>query len=371
MPNPFTLKVIADKKDFCNRSKEIADLTGHAESKTNVVLFSPRRHGKTSLAKIVQAGLSERGWTTIYADMFGLSSVDNLAGRIAKGVYQGLYERKTAMQKLASAFKSFRPVLRPEEDGVSISVENASPNLFGADLLEKTMEDLGDFVRKKDGKVHVVFDEFQDVTDVGDFNVEGILRSYIQRQDASFFFVGSRRRILLEMFTDKRRPFFQSAVNYRLKELPGEELVRFVVGKFEDGGKKCASSAAEKIVGAVSSHPYYCQKLALFVFNIAEKEANDRDVDEGLRLLYENESYVFEAIVQGLSPKQIAVLKAVAREPSKSILSARYMAKHGLKSIGGVQAGLKKLLSLDHVEKSEEGVYRVVDPVFSTWLIRE
>ena len=371
MPNPFSLKVISQKKDFCNRSKEIADLTGFAESKTNLVLFSPRRFGKTSLARIVQVELSEKGWTTIYADMFGLSSVDNLAERIAKGVYKGLFKGKSAAGKLTSALKTFRPVMRPSEDGVSISVENASPSLFGADLLEKTLEDLGSFIAKKDGQVHVVFDEFQDIVEVGDKNVEGILRSHIQRLQTPFFFVGSRRRILLEMFTDKRRPFFQSAVNYQLGGLPEEELARFIVEKFEGSAKKCLPEAAEKIVDAVSAHPYYSQKLALFVFNIAELEAGDEHVEEGLRLLFENEAYVFEAILQGLSPRQISLLRAVAREPATSILSNQYMLKHGLKSVGGVQAALKKLIALDHVEKAENGTYRVVDPVFGRWLARE
>lgn len=369
MSNPFSLKVITDRKNFCNRSEEISDLNAYAENKTNLVLFSPRKYGKTSLVKIVQSQLSQKGWISIYADMFGLASVDNLAERIAKGVYQGLYSRKTAVQKIASAIKSFRPVMRPMENGVSISVESAGTNIFGADLLSKTLEDLGDFIRESGKKIQIVFDEFQDITELGDPNIEGILRSHIQQQEVSYFFVGSRRRILLEMFTDKRRPLFQSAINYPLQPLPDTELAEFIIRKFNSGGKKCSRKFASKIVQAVSGHPYYSQKLSLFIFNIAEEKVEEKNVEEGLQLLFENESYVFDAILQGLSPRQISLVKAIAREPSASIMSSNYIAKHGLKSVGGVQAALKKLFALDYIEKTKEGTYRIVDPVFEQWLI--
>ena len=53
----------------------------------------------------------------------------------------------------------------------------------------------------------------------------------------------------------------------------------------------------------------------------------------------------YQAILQALAPRQIALLRALAVEPSKTILSNRYISRHDLGSIGGVQAALKKLRS--------------------------
>ncbi len=368
MGNPFSLKVVSDPENFCNRSEEIEKLLGYAESRANILIFSPRRYGKTSLAKLVQILLRKKGVITINIDLFGLSSIDNIAGRIAKGVYQGIHAQKSLMKRALGTIKSFRPVMRPEEDGISVSVEAATQNIFGVDLLDKTMEDLGNFISDSKKMINIVFDEFQEITEVGDLNVEGILRTHIQEHDASYFFIGSRRRILLEMFNQKRRPFFQSAINFEIDVLPHDELVGFIQNKFESGKKRCSRALADKIVEVVSDHPYYSQKLGLFIYDLAGRSVKRDDLIAGYKTLLENETYVFEAILQGLAPQQIAVLKAIARESSKSVLSGQYMKKHNLKSIGGVQAALRKLSALDHIEKRTDGVWKVVDPVLERWL---
>jgi hypothetical membrane protein len=54
------------------------------------------------------------------------------------------------------------------------------------------------------------------------------MRTRIQRQQASYFFIGSRRRILLGIFNERQRPFFQSAINYPLNLLPPDELAEFI-----------------------------------------------------------------------------------------------------------------------------------------------
>ena len=73
MKNPFTIKVVSDKRYFCNRTREIDKLVRHAENETNVVLFSPRRYGKTSLVRQVQSRLASRKFITVFIDLFGLS----------------------------------------------------------------------------------------------------------------------------------------------------------------------------------------------------------------------------------------------------------------------------------------------------------
>ena len=368
MNNPFTIKVIHDSDNFCNRSEEIKRLMNYAENNTNIVLFSPRRYGKTSLARLVQKNLNRKGFILLYIDLFGLSSIDNIAGRIAKGVYQGIQPHKTLMKKALDILKTFRPVMRPTEDGLSISVETATPNLFGADLLDKTMEDLGYFISGGSKKINIVFDEFQEISGVGDANIEALLRTHIQEHKASYFFIGSRRRVLLEMFNQKKRPFFQSAVNIQLDLLPHDELVTFIKRKFEQGGKKCGLQLANNIVELASDHPYYTQKLSLFIYDTIDGSVKKEDVITGFKTLMADESYLFETIVQALSPQQIALLKAVGRESSKSVLSTEYMKKHGLKSIGGVQAALRKLITLDYIEKNQKGMWKIVDPIFERWL---
>ena len=89
-------------------------------------------------------------------------------------------------------------------------------------------------------------------------------------------------------------------------------------------------------------------------------------MDIGFEQLLASERYGYEAIVQGLTGPQIALLRALATDPDSRILSAEYMGRHKL-TIGGVQYARDKLEALDLIEKDND-VWRIVDPVFAAWL---
>ncbi|MBW2568924.1 MAG: hypothetical protein JRD93_13670 [Deltaproteobacteria bacterium] len=111
--NPFYLKEIPVDAPFCDREKELADLISYAKSNTNVVLFSPRRYGKTSLIKRVQSNLKSYGTLTAYCDLFGVTSVEEIAGRIAKSIYTITQKNESLFQKAINFITPFRPVLSP------------------------------------------------------------------------------------------------------------------------------------------------------------------------------------------------------------------------------------------------------------------
>jgi hypothetical protein len=125
---------------------------------------------------------------------------------------------------------------------------------------------------------------------------------------------------------------------------------------------------ANTIATTVGDHPYYGQKLAFFCYERADKKLTRTDVQQAYADLIQAEEPVFEAILQGLAPRQIALLKAIAIEPTQSILSMDYVKRHALKSIGGIQAAAKRLSQLDLIEK-ENDVWTVVDQVFARWLM--
>jgi len=87
MPNPFYLRVLPLDAPFCDREKDLNELASHARNGANVVLFSPRRYGKTSLVRRVQDRLKNDGTLTIYVDFLGVDSVEDLASRIASRFY--------------------------------------------------------------------------------------------------------------------------------------------------------------------------------------------------------------------------------------------------------------------------------------------
>ena len=113
MSNPFSL-AIAQGTGFCDGEKEIKDLLRHGRNGDNVLLFSPRRYGKTSLVRRTLDRLSEEGFLTVYVDLFPIISERDLVSRfssdLVKGIGRGL-DHRTLAARLKDLFKRLIPTI--------------------------------------------------------------------------------------------------------------------------------------------------------------------------------------------------------------------------------------------------------------------
>lgn len=369
MKNPFYLHEVPVDAPFCDRERELKDLSSYARAKANVVLFSPRRYGKTSLVKRIQNRLTAGGAVTIYADFFGLASVEDAAARLAKAAFGFSHGRRNLWKATLKALASFRPVLKPDaEGGVTLTVEPAT-GLKGLSLLEETLSNLGRLARDTEKLIHVTFDEFQEIVVLKEATqVEAIARSHLQRGGLGCFFVGSRRRLLLGMFNDRQRPFFQSAINYALNPLPADDLVNFLIYQFDAGGAACSKTVTERMAAILSCHPYYTQKLAFLMFEPGLTVTEDA-LEAGIAKLLSSESPVFEAIILGLAAGQRMLLRALAQQPTAQILAGTYLQRYNLGSASSIQHASRVLEEQDLIEKDPgSGLWHIVDPVFALWL---
>lgn len=370
MANPFYIKQLPLNAPFCNRLKEIEELCRFAESKNDVVIHSPRRFGKTSLVRRVQKQLADRGTITIYADFFGVGSIDDVAARMTEAVFRVTHKNKPLWKSALKFLTTFRPVLRPDADGgVELTVESSSGGRTGLQLLNDTMESLRKFIDDAGTLVHIALDEFQEIVILPDaLKIEAALRTHIQQYQASHFFVGSRRRLLLGMFNERQRPFFQSAFDYPLKPLPKEELTDFLAEQFTDNGIPCPKEMALYMTELVDCYPYYAQKFAHHIYDLAGSEVSMAEIKMAMRSLIFSEATAFEYAIQGLAPQQRLLLRAIAQEPAKQIMATKYMRTHNLGSVNAVRNSLKQLELLDYIEKDPDNVWHVIDPVFTWWL---
>ncbi|MCD6581785.1 MAG: hypothetical protein J7K90_08300 [Desulfuromusa sp.] len=372
MKNPFQISMLASGSGFCNRLEELDLLTRQALSGANVVLYSPRRYGKTSLVRKVQSVLTQQGLITIFVDFFGVDSVDDVAARLARAVFAVTRKQESRWRTAVRVIRGFRPVLKPNDDGsFSLSVEATSTSLSGLDLLQETMTSIDEFFQRSEAEIHLCLDEFQEIVSLPDsLKIEAVMRSQIQKQSASWFFVGSRRRVLLAMFNERKRPFFQSAFNYELALLPRDEFAGFIAAQFRQADKICSLPIAESIVDQTHQHPMYAQKLAHIVFNQSEKEISQEDVAEAFLELRRRDQPIFEAMLQGLTLQQMRVIKSLAINPIEKPLSSSFLAGHKLGSAGGVRNALKALVEMDLIEKGGQGqCWHVIDPLFKYYLV--
>ncbi|MBI5185468.1 MAG: pentapeptide repeat-containing protein, partial [Nitrospinae bacterium] len=369
--NPFYFRVIPIDAPFCDREYELNALTSHAVSNTNVVLYSPRRYGKTSLVARVQDQLGKKGLETIYIDISNCSSCDEISEKIAVSIYGLARKKESLLQKLTSAVKAWRPVFTPDPaGGVSLSVQPASGKR-GIELLQETMESFNKILKEDDRQFNIVIDEFQEIAGVKDGSkIEALLREHIQHQEnVSWFFLGSRRRLLVDMFNQKDRPFYKSSINFELPSLPREKAMEFVMARFKEGGKECPLEIAERIAETTQCYPYYVQRLPFSMYEVSTGEdITDADFTAGFTRMMTEEGVIFSAMEKALPAGQKNLLKALASEPTDKPYAVSYTGRHNLGSLGSIQNAVKRLEELDYIERDKEKCYRIADPMFASWL---
>lgn len=369
--NPFSIGVVQSDADFCNRVKEKAELVQHAVNRNKVVLYSPRRYGKSSIVGRVQDELRKAGFLTVYADLFSVVSEQDFFVRIANALYHGLGNGITPKNFLDRAKEFFRMLtVEVTHEGYKVypRADSSSPTI---QQVEDLLAGLQSYVQKHNIRLNVCFDEFQEITGLPEAKkLEGILRAHIQQhRDISYFFVGSRRRILQDMFSNRSRPFYKIAFSKELEEIAAEEFVPFVMEKFSASGKTCPKEHAEEIFRLVRGYPYYVQKLSSFVWDLTDQTVDLMIVQEAYKRLIKAEEMDFVGVWSGLSLNQKKLLRAIAEEPTNAPYGKDFIAKYDL-SIGGAQGALKVLLDQDIVEQvgpEEKKLYRVTDPVLGVW----
>ncbi len=370
--NPFYLKVLPLDAPFCNRRKELKELTDYGYSDTSVVIYSPRREGKTSLVNRVQNELRKSDTVTIKTDFFSVFSVDDIAVRFAKAVFNETRKYEPWYKKAIAVFQSFRPAFQPDPmtNTLSLTLTSVSGKT-GFDLLEDVLvsiKELSDYI---ENPINIFIDEFQEITTLKESaKIEGLLRTYMQETKASFFYVGSRRRILFDMFNKRNRPFYKLAVNYPIEKIEAGELAFWVRDQFNEYSVNCKDELAEKLVGLAHRHIFYVQKLGLFTFNLSGDIVTESILMQAYEDMLESEKTVFEeSYIKPLAPAQRHLLIALAGENTKQPFSKDFVKRHNLPAISTLQSALKVLLNEDLIHVQND-VYSVVDKVFQDYLVK-
>ena len=371
MKNPFTIG-IAKEERFCNRKKEIKELKSFIKNRQSVVIYSPRRYGKTSLIKKVLNDLEKESKTFvgIYVDLFSVSSYQDFIEIFSKSVIHsiGREVNRSFIKKVKNLFRSITPTFTFKPDGsFSVSI-SFSPSLTIENLLSDLFEGLENYAENNRLSLCIVFDEFQEITTLEESKkIEGIIRSYIQnQQNVSYVFVGSRRKLLLDMFTDQKRPFYKSSYLYRLEKIGKEEFVKCIKNGFDKTGKICFEDIAQNIYDLAEGYPYYVQKLSAIVWDLTDKKVSEKIVNDALKTLIKMESIDFENIWINLNKGEKIVLKTIVKFPHLSVYSKDFIESSGL-SIGGIQKAVSSLIKKDIIEKENKKL-KLTDPVMAHWI---
>ena len=227
--NPFITTGKIPAELFCDRKEESKRLLQSLTNGANVVLMAPRRVGKTQLMYYCfdKHTISDN-YITFFIDILKTSSLQEFTYELGKAVFNTLASRGQKMQKLALATMrsltgniGFDPVTAIPTFGIAIGdIQNPT---YSLEEIFRTLESAGK-------KCLVAIDEFQQIINYPEKNIEAELRSHIQKlTNTQFIFSGSERHLLEEMFLDSARPFYNSADIQSLDVIEEEKYAEFVL----------------------------------------------------------------------------------------------------------------------------------------------
>ena len=110
MENPFNYLQFATGDQFYDRKEIRKDLHSRFLSgQSNVVLYGPRRYGKSSLVAELVGDLEKAGIPCVTLDVVKVPSIDLFVSAYATKVYRRLAPVKFEFRELGMFLKSLRP----------------------------------------------------------------------------------------------------------------------------------------------------------------------------------------------------------------------------------------------------------------------
>lgn len=371
MNNPFKYGKAVNGVNFTDREKEVRDIVGHIRAAQNVFIFSNRRFGKTSLIKKVLEGLAKKKEVIpIYVDLEKIASSAEFVQVYGGAISSALFLWREKIEKIAAFFSRIIPNFEISKEGnIRVTFDFSKTNEKIEYALEEVYELPQKLAKKYKKRVVVVFDEFQEIENLNGESFEKKLRSFIQHHsEVCYIFMGSKTRVLIQMFNDPRRAFYKSAATYPLGPIPKEEMVEFIITRFSSTRKKISTILAEYIIDTSRNIPYYVQMFAWHIWNLSSLKVSEADCKKALTELLYSQNELFFNWFDGSSMHQRAALHALAQ--TNEVFSQESIIKYNLGSTSSAQASVRKLLKNGLIVK-EEKKYKIADPFFEIWLKRE
>jgi hypothetical protein len=328
--------------------------------------------GKTGLIHHVFQQISKKQKTdTAYCDIY---YTDSLPGFIDKLGTSLLSEKKSFSEKIKSMIGEFIRHIRPTISFDSLTGDPTfSFNIQNEQSGIRTIEEIFGFLetRSYEQPMVIAIDEFQQIGNYPEKNIEALLRTHIQKlNNVSFIFSGSDKQLLASIFTDTKRPFYQSTELMHLDEIPENEYFPYIKMNFENASISIADEAIRDILGMTRRHTYYTQFLCNKLYGAGFKKIDSETVKQKYAdILQENELYYSE-YRDLLTQQQWNLLTALAKEDGVTkVTSSAFLKRHDLSNMSTIKRGIDSLLKKNMIYKKNER-YLVYDVFFAKWLER-
>jgi uncharacterized protein len=373
LTNPFSFGALALDDSFADRESELAELTSDIRNGQDVVVFAPRRCGKSSLVWRAAHALAGEQVLVAQVDLMTTPTKEGLAAALAKSIYEQIASPlERVREKALAPFRglSVQPTINvsPDDGSFSFSFGIAQRPAEIDATLERLLELPAELGSARGRRAALVMDEFQEIVDI-DPSLPKLLRSVFQRQpEVAHVYLGSKHHIMERIFNDANEPFWRSAKSMELGMIPVEPFAAFIVDRFHAGGRAVEDGVVGEVLARTGGHPYATQELCYFLWEQTGTEtlAGSAELERALAAVLRSEHAHFSLLWDGASAVQRQVLQALAREPGRPF-TGTYRTVNNLPAVTNVQKALRALVQREIVS-NEGGTYRITEPFLAEWV---
>lgn len=376
--NPFTFGALALDKSFTNREPEIRELVRDMENGQDVLVYAPRRYGKSSLVLRAGQRAIRKGVLVGYCDLMRTPTKERFAAALAKTIYSDLETAAgQAFERATRLFRGLRIVPTVEVDPIDGSLRFVFHAGRQRAAIDDTIEALlmlpGQIAAERKRRAVLVFDEFQEILTL-DRHFPNLMRSVFQEQpEVGHVYLGSKRHVLERIFDDENEPFWRSSKRIEIGTIEAGAFARFLRKRFEETEKGVDDEALSRVLEATGGHPYGTQELAYFLWELVPTGhfARIGDVEAALAQALRSEHNHFAKLWDDAPHAQRLVMLALADEPTRSLYAADYAERHELPAKPALQRAIGALVVKEVAGRDDGRVYRIVEPFFADWLRTE
>jgi hypothetical protein len=366
--NPFITGGYLSPEYFCNRAEETKRIMDAISSRRNLTMISLRRMGKTGLLKHVKYQLEhlKNPFAVVYVDLLPTMNGNEMLNSISSALYRIRKSEKNFLEKMLGFMASLRPRLTMDpltgEPSIELKVETPSGIQSGLEQILRLISEI-----RQD--IVFMFDEFQQIANYPEKNIEPILRSVIQTYPVvPFIFSGSSKHMLENMFMSPGRPFYQSSELMFLGRIKNDEYRIFINENFQHDKKTIDDASIDKVFNWTRLHTYYVQYVCNHLFEKCENTIGEGQVNNVFHQIITDFEPQYINYRNLLPPHQFRLLKAIAVEDGVTQpTSGDFIMKNDLTSPSSVSTSLKALAEKEMIVY-DLNRWNVYDVFFSRWL---
>lgn len=365
--NPFLIYGYVSPEYFCDRETETNKLISALHNGRNITLMSPRRMGKSGLIhnafyQILQQNENAR---CIYVDIYATSSIEDFVKAFGEAV---LNQRKSLSEKAKELFMSVLThcKITYRHDallGGQIGLE------FKKDDASATLGDIFSYLGQMEEECFIAIDEFQQIAEYDDENIEALLRTYIQKYpQLHFVFSGSKNHLMSTIFDNPHRPFYRSTEKMPLYVIPEQTYYKFVSDKLSHNMTILPEDIFHQVYTIFNGHTWYIQFIFNKVYEQSPAVVDESVIKDCLIDIVHSNADDYQKQYRMLTKNQQQLLKAIAAESNvDAINSSVFISKYNLKGTSSINKALSYLIDNEFVYKYDEG-YQVYDRFMALWL---